>query len=1149
MSFVVHRAERADVLAAALAEILLQPVADPFSVEVVAVHSRGVERWISNQLATRLGASPGRADGVCANLRFPFPGRLVGDALARAAGDDREADRWRPERLAWPLLDVVDAALGQDWLAVLAGHLGGPDSDAPDRDRRFAAVRHLADLFDQYAVHRPAMVVAWAAGRDEDGDGRPLSADLVWQAELWRRLRRTVATPSPAERLVAGCAALADDPGLVDLPSRFSLFGFTRLPASYLDVLAALARHRDVHLLALHPSAAAWAAIAGLGDVGGERATAAVRHPLLRSWGRDSREMQLVLASRLGGDVEDHHHALPGGDGWTLLARLQAAIRADDPPGGPPVRLDPDDRSVQVHACHGRARQAEVVRDAITHLLADDPTLEPRDVVVLCPDIDEMAPLLHAAFGRGSRGGAAGGENGLGPAGPPFIPYRLADRSLRQTNPVLGAVAEVLALVDARLTASQVLAFASLPPVRTRFGLDDDDLARMARWTADTGTRWGLDAAARAPFDLAAVEAGTWESGLVRLLLGVTMSEDEHRLLGGVLPLDDVDGGDIDLAGRFAELVARLGLVVRDLADPRPIAGWVAALDRAADLLLATRPADGWQRGQLDRLLAVVLAEAGGDAIGGDSIVGDVAGTAGPPGGLRLAEVRDLLADRLRGQPSRAAFRTGDLTLCTLVPMRSVPHRVVCLVGLDDGAFPRAGAPDGDDVLVRARHIGDHDRRAEDRQLLLDAVLAAGETLVVTYAGRDERTNEVLPPAVPVNELLDVVDAVAVAADGRPGRHHVVHLHPLQPSDPRGFVAGATGATGPWSFDPVQLAGARAAAGPRRRPGPFLPAPLPAPVDDQVALADLVRFVEHPTLAFLRQRLGLGLWSEGDRPVDALAVELDHLAAWGVGDRLVTALLAGGDIEAVCAAEAVRGLLPPGALGRTALVAARAKAEAIAGAALAAARGEPTSLDVDVVLGDGRRLVGTVPDLIGPVVRSTTFSRLGPKHRIGAWVRLLGATAAHPEVALSSVTVGRDGAGARTVRVGPLGATPAGRLERALELLAVVVDLRDRGLCEPLPLYLDTSHRYAAAVRAGSEHPLEDAERGWASDYGWDREDRDPAHVLVQDGERRFSEVLAAPPRPGEDGPGWAAAEATRFGRLARRLWDPVLEASCGSST
>ena len=1111
MSLVLHRAERADVLAEVLAAELAVPPADPFTREVVAVHSRGVERWLAHRLSAHLGTSPGRADGVCAHLDFPFPGRLVHRALAEVTGIDAERDPWRPERLAWPLLDVVDACLDEDWLFVLAGHLGagagqeadGGGDDQARRDRRFAAVRHLADLYDRYAVHRPAMVRAWQQGRDEDGDGQPLDSHVAWQAELWRRLRAAVDTPSPAERTAAGCAALLGDPGLAgDLPERLFLFGLTRLPASYLDVLEALAVHRDVHVLALHPSPASW----GTDD------QLALRHPLLRAWGRDSHEMGIVLRRRLAESphaaAEDRHHPLPedGPGGSTLLRRLQAAIRADKaPPTDPATRaaLDPDDRSIQVHACHGRARQAEVLREAVTHLFTDDPTLEPRDVVVMCPDIDEFAPLLRAAFDDD-------------PDHPRAIPHRLADRSLRQTNPVLGAVAELLALVDARLTASQVLSFAALPPVRHRFGFDEDALERLGEWVEQTGTRWGLDGDHRAPYDLAAVGTGTWAAGLQRILLGVAMSEDELRLVGGVLPLDDVDSGDIDLAGRFAELVGRLGDAVRSLTDPRSVAEWVGALDDAADHLLDTRWDDAWQRSQLDQLLGEVVQEAGGDEEAGDPA------SATP---LRLAELRDLLADRLEGRPSRAAFRTGEMTLCTLVPMRSVPHRVVCLVGLDDGAFPRGGAPDGDDLLVTARHPGDHDRRAEDRQLLLDAVLAAGDHLVVTYDGHDPRTNEPLPPAVPVNELLDVLDDTVVGAGGTLARDQVVRHHPLQPADRRSFEPGVLGTPGPWSFDERLLAGAEAAARSPAPPPPFFDpeAPLPPAVDEGVVeLASLVAAVDHPAKAFLRQRLGLGLYDDDERLADALALDFDGLAKWQVGQRLLDALLVGVDPDVVCAAERARGQLPPGLLGERVLGDARVKAERIAASAREIADGRPASIEVDVALPDGRHLVGTVADLFAGAgtIRPVTFSSMAAKRQLTTWIRHLAASAV-TDGGLTSVLVARWGGTPRRFGLPPL---PA---DEAVGHLAALVALRDEVLCRPVPLYSKTSHAWITKQREGDDDPAAAAAKEWDGDFHRPGEAQDPEHVLLHGGVRPFDEVIADP----------------RFTTLAREVWTPALDA------
>ena len=508
--------------------------------------------------------------------------------------------------------------------------------------------------------------------------------------------------------------------------------------------------------------------------------------------------MQLVLTAGAPEMSDIHHPSLSPGQ--TLLGRIQQDVHEDrGAPGAPlpgavderPV-LAPDDRSVEIHSCHGRARQVEVIRDAILHTLADDPALEPRDVIVMCPDIEAFAPLIQATFGAGEPDGDGSVD----------LRVRLADRSLRQTNPVLGVAAQLLELAEQRLTASQLLDLADRGPVRRRFRLDDDDITRLADWISQAGIRWGLDAPHRAPYKLEALSSGTWQTGLERLLLGVTMTEDDQRLFAGVLPLDDVDSRAIDLAGRFTELVARVGQAVHSLSARQTLPEWAEAIAQAADALTATAARDRWQRAELQRVLDELVAESG-DA---------------PPAELAPAEIRALLARRLEGRPTRANFRTGHLTVCTLQPMRSVPHRVVCLLGLDDGAFPRKAPRDGDDLMLDHPHLGERDPRSEDRQLLLDALLAAGERLIVTFSGNDERTNAPRPPAVPVGELLDAIDATVRCEGGEPARERVVIRHPLQPFDPRNFIAGTVAGAEPWSFDAAALAGAQALAGPRSSP-------------------------------------------------------------------------------------------------------------------------------------------------------------------------------------------------------------------------------------------------------------------------------------------------------------------------------------------
>ena len=1128
----VHRAERADRLADGLTDALLVPLADPFAPEVVAVPTRGVERWLTQRLSTRLGTSPGRGDGVCANVEFPFPGRLIQEALAAATGIDPGNDPWGAERSVWPLLEVVDDCLGEPWLATLARHLEGARGDPEDPMRRFGAVRHIADLFDRYAVHRPDMVGAWATGADED----------YWQPELWRRLRARIGVPSPAERLKPACERIRDDPTVLNLPARLSLFGLTRIPRSYLDVLAAIAQPRDLHLFVLHPSRSLWEAVAAELQSGppitrrrDDRTATAPANRLLASWGRDVLELQLVLANAV--ERVDQYHALPADQPQTLLATIQRDIREDRQPPGAPVTgepddrplLDPADRTVQIHACHGRARQVEVLRDVVLHLLDDDPTLEPRDVIVMCPDIETFAPLIQATFGSGRRADehdkgddddddehdeqeGSDGEDKR----PPDLRVRLADRSLRQTNPVLGVVSQLLALADQRATASQLLDLAGREPVRRRFGFDDEDLSRMQEWVAESGIRWGFDARHREPFKLGSLHANTWRRGLDRMLVGVTMADEESRLVQGVLPLDDVDSGAIDLAGRFAEFVDRVKAAADTLTEPKPIVRWIDAIAQAADSLTATSDRESWQRRELQRLLGDVDAESG-----------ELTGSDGPE--LELADVRVLLADRLRGRPTRANFRTGHLTICTLVPMRSVPHRVVCVLGLDDGEYPRRTRRDGDDLLLAEPHVGDRDPRTEDRQMLLDALMAATERLIITYTGNDERTNLRRPAAVPVGELLDVVDRMVTCEHGSPRDQVVIH-HPLQPFDPRNFVPGKLVPQRPWSFDRQALAGAQALRSPRKPDEPFLPAPLPARSDAVIGLENLVRFVEAPVRAFLRDRLGISVSEFFDEVEDELPVELDGLGRWGVGQRLLDGVLAGADLDACKQAEIARGTLPPGHLALPVLDEIGAVVARLAAAAKGLAGDQaPGSLDVNLALPGGRTLAGTVTGVCGDTLRAISYSRVRPRDRLRAWVRLLALSAARPDRPFTSLVIGRARAGAyhadvTVARIAPVGVD-------ALAQLAVLIDLYDRGMREPLPISCDASAAYAQDGVAA-------AGQAWTSAFDYPKEDRQPEHLLVYGGAIPLSELLAMTPRADEV---WYPDEATRFGAYARRLWVGLL--------
>ena len=692
---------------------------------------------------------------------------------------------------------------------------------------------------------------------------------------------------------------------------------------------------------------------------------------------------------------------------------------------------------------------------------------------------------------------------------------------------MLELAATLLELADARVSAAQVLDLAALEPVRRRFRLDDDDLATVRRWVAEGGVRWGLDADARAPWQLEGMVANTWQQGLDRLLVGVAMGGRDDDLLDGTLPLDGVDSTEIALAGRFTELVDRLAASLAELRGPAPLGTWTEALRLATARLGAVADAESWQVAQLRRELAEVEDDAG-------AAVGSLS--------LSLADVRSLLAVRMAGRPTRANFRSGSLTVSTLVPMRSVPHRVVCLLGLDDGAFPRRHRPDGDDLLALAPCVGERNPGSEDRQLLLDAVLAATEALVITYSGADERTNAPRPPAVPVGELLDALDATVRTADDRPAREHLVVHHPLQPFDPRVFRAGAldpagSGAAPPFGFDRAALAGARALTGARQPAPPFLATPVgPPPPAEEVELTGLLSALADPVGCFLRERLRVSVRSTDDAPEDALPISLTGLQEWQVGDTLLTDRRAGRSEDDCRAAARGRGTLPPGALGEAVMTQVVSRVDAVLGRLRtvlpAAATGRGRAVEVLWPLPDGRVLTGSVPDVHDATAVLATYSKLGPKQRLTAWVHLLALTVAAGDRPWTTLAVGRGPGGASAVRLGPV--DPAEAEATLLSLVAV----RDAALAGPLPLPLETAERYAQARRSCPPAEAERAAAGcWTSTFG-DRT-KEPA-VYVWGREAPIGVLLDDPPAAAELAHAREYDETTRFGTLARLLWAPL---------
>jgi len=804
---------------------------DPFLRQRIIVPHAGARAWLESVLATRLGAScSDRGDGIVANVEITFPGSIP----ALVQPPRKNPDPWGIDRLTFA---VLEALARDESLVVPFDRTSSPLLEA----------RRIAGRFDDYHVRRPAMISEWyrnppnpvlsPTASDEKHDGEPVPDKLPpadrWQFDLWQSVRQRIGEPPPPRRLTAAHQA-ARGPLLVAGVESLSLY--------QLQCLELLGEVCDVEVLLVHPSPGLERKLApslpeptpGIARRREEPDLIDGVDPLVATWLAGAHNLQVLLASQgvpvTGGPSE------PGPPADTLLGRMQATVSAGEQPEPVPHSLAADS-SFAIHRCHNLARQAEVIHEALLHCFADLPDLEPHEVAIVSPCIEQAAPHLVAAFGSDVTGSDAGGHDVR-----IRLPLVIADRGIRQVSPGADLLAALLGLPGSRCGVDEVLTVAGHPLVRAHFEVDDDVAATWADLVDRAEVRWGLDAAHRGRRGLDGIpEIHTWKRGLEQMLLGAALPDAPLRAeLGGVVPLADVDTADI-LA--IAPLVRILSVVQRleaQTALRRPVTAWCDLIEAAlADLC-------GRECGELVEPLACVrrLREA-------------AAGMVAEHEPVPFDDVRELFTGWLDDQAGRQPLRTGAITASSLVPLRGVPFRVICVVGYDDAAVG-VFESEGDDLVARQQLVGDLDPRIDQRRALLDCLLAASDRLLIACTGQNIKTNEPVPLVTPLAELVDfaIRHGVEQADPGTPSGIEI--LHPRHHLGRRNFRRGDIQPGVIWSHDPAALVVSTRLGAEPEEPTRSAAAPIPtAPV---VELTFLERLARDPLALHLEETLGIDTW-------------------------------------------------------------------------------------------------------------------------------------------------------------------------------------------------------------------------------------------------------------------------------------------------
>ena len=1091
---------RLELLADRLGEVIARPLSSPLEGEIIVVQSRGMARWLSLELARRLG--------ICANIRYPFPNRFVQEVFEKIIPGFSGEVYPGPGVMAWMIMqripDFLEAASFRDIRRYLEEDETGL--------KRYQLAEKIASLFDQYLIYRPNMALAWERGND-----------LQWQAVLWRSLAESFGGAHPAafyETFLEAFRTLKTVPA--DFPARISVFGISTLPPFHIRILSVVSTLAEVNLFLLNPCREYWgdivsgremmkiarrwrkqtaaaepsADLAQSGDLSLDELHLEKGNSLLASMGSLGRDFFSLIY-----EMGDHSYMEecdlsidPLEENGNLLAALQSDILNLRERGrGPAAKtaeqmlISPRDRSIQIHACHTPIREIEVLQDALLAMLDEDPGLSPRDILVMTPDIEKYAPFIQAVFS-------------LPPEDPRSIPFSIADRPLRTESPYLESFLSLLDFHESRFGAAQVMALLDSRAIRGRFSLAEEDAEALRRLVSEAGVRWGMDAESRTETGLPGFAGNTWKEGLERMLLGCALTSRDE-LFQGILPFD-IAAEDFQVLGRFVEFTDRLFSMAVSLREKRTLGDWAELLLQIVEnFLTADAETDG--AAPPGSVRGFTGSSDGEALILRRVLTGlrELETVSGFTGAVPFMPVRHYLQRALEGEGFGSGFLAGGITFCAMLPMRSIPFRVICLIGMNDEDYPRQEQSLGFDLIARNPQPGDRSRRNDDRYLFLEALLSARDRLYISYIGQSARDNSIRPPSVLVSELMDYIEQ-GFRTPGGDIHETIITRHRLQAFNPEYFLkAGAADRGKFFSYSRENCEAACRILTVRSQPGMlepyrFIASPLAEPgagpgvasgTEAQkdwrtIPVNDLCRFFSHPAKFFLNRRLRIYL-GEGETLLDENEpLELEGLERYRIEQWLVSKGIQGITPKDLWPVARASGQIPPGSPGECIYREVGAGVEEFVEKALQrAGAGATGSLDVDVQIGEFR-IVGRVPNARPEGLLYLRYAKIKASDRLRAWIYHLLLNRVCGDAEPRCELICRDFEG----RYAPVADSE--------KILRSLLDIYWRGLSTPLPFIPEASWAYMERIRQGK--PPEDArsaaQRQWHGNDFYPGEKNDP---------------------------------------------------------
>ena len=1033
--------------------------ASPLAPEGIVVPSAAIRRKLELEIAD--------CRGVCANVNFSFLGAWVLEQSLPTV----KTHAFSTEVLAWQIFRI----LSDEGFVLQHTRLSSWLSKTHDAAMRFDLAQRIAPLLEQYALYRPEWLIAWANCKQafQLEAGSPEAQDHAWQAALWRRIIDEHDSTHPwvemyqwlDSRQTVGVAG-----------SETSIFCPPAIAPLYITALHRLAQTMDIHLYLLNPCREYWSDLVGPRHISYLEMQDKLDYhesgnPLLAAWGMQTQSMLKLLAD--SNDEEDYQASHESGHPPRLLAHIQDAILDMAELDSRSLTLDDGDRSLEVHVCHSLARELEVLQDQLLSAFASDKAFKPEDILVVTPDLEQAAPLIDAIFGTAQTERK--------------IPYSISGRKSSRENPVAKALLDLLALMSSRFPASDVFNLLRQPLVARKFGLKEADLGQIHDWMHDSGIRWGLDADHRSRFGLPESERYSFRDGLHRLFLGYALPVNAGEPCAGRLPVGNAEGSQASALGSFWHFMMQLEAMCARFEQPQTPEQWLYWLGEMTQLFM--QPVNNELDDMRDtRKKMHELCQT----------MRNGCGTSPVP----LEVMQKVLIDHLDNTAS-AAIPVGTVTFAPMHGLRNLPYRMICVIGLNDGAFPSTQRPAEFDLMAKPGRMraGDRQRGNDERNLFLDLLLAARERFYLSYTGRGVRDNAEKPPSVLVSDLLDYVLPI-IDADNSQARERLIVEHPLQPFSLQSYLDDSDPRI--WSSRKSYFDGLKAKQDMQSQPllevstdvfddeeaeefsaeyaQRFFSKTLP-PLDEtwrDVSLEQLIAFFRNPSRYLLRYRMGIYFPEQPEELQDEEPFLPEREENNALADRLLPQMLEGASMSEIENQAAAGNEYPPGKLGDTLLHQEVRNMFDYARewqfiSAQSTLPGTSQTLSFEIA-GESWNLSGFFNDLRADGLMRHRYDQTRPVDYLSGWIQHLFLNAIAPEDVTPCTTwLSRDG----QYRLHPVA--------NAHEALQQLLELYRQGLAAPLPFYPKSAWAYITG-KGGLKAAHGKWKNNWDEDFGEEKQ-------------------------------------------------------------